>query len=150
MDFQRDVTRQIEELREEIDRLKRSSTPQDWTPTVTQGAGVTVAVGHAVYWPSGPLVFVSAAIGLTSAGTGGNVIVIGNVPAAIAPSELGLIGAAIIIDAGTTDYHAGLYAAGSSDWRMKVSGNADYLGAAPAYTIANGDSIEFKALYQRL
>src|SRR5215210_6522373 len=56
-----------------------------WTPTLTQGAPVTVTVVLARYTTVGKTAFVQFQLTLSTAGTANTQIVLGGIPAAIAP-----------------------------------------------------------------
>ena len=121
----------------------------DWTPTVTQGVGVAVTVTEAKYCVVGKVCHLYAKLVLASAGTGGQRVVIGGVPVAAQTAYTNsIVGQAHVRDAGTTRYAGQLYALTASTFCIFVDGNADQLGATPAYTIANTDELWITATYR--
>ena len=59
----------------------------DWTPTVNQGGAVAVTVNYAKYVKIGYLAHTLFAVTATAAGTSGNNIIVGGIPAAITPAS---------------------------------------------------------------
>ena len=126
----------------------------DWTPTLSQSAGITITVTRARYVIVGKIAVVQITLALTSAGTAGQRIYLAGIPAAIAPLSTGGIsnpigtfgyfdaapgafysGTAIVMNATTLAFSAG-------------GSNNDHLGVAPALTIANGDTIGVQGCYE--
>lgn len=125
--------------------LKREAV-STWTPTVTQGAAITSSSNTGTYLVLGPMVAVQMAFTASSAGTGGNTIVIGGL-GGLWP-VVNPIGTFRVVDNGTTVYTGAVVHYGANDWRLQVNQNNGYLGGAPAYTIASTDVIEVNLFYR--
>lgn len=136
---------------QEVNFLTRDSW-QNWTPTVTQGVAVGITVDYARYVVLANTVIVQARLAITSAGTAGNAIVIGGIPAAVAPVRggtfLDVIGTMIVQDTGTAYYHGGLVSSGVTNW-VAMAHNGAQIGVAPNFALANGDYIGIQATYER-
>ena len=150
-----ELVRQVNSLQKQIDDLVKPEVGRwvSWTPTITQSVAVTVRVVYARYNIVNNIVSVYVALETTSAGTITNAIVIGGQPTSIYPAYnlgQGIIGSAVIHDAGTTVYTAALAAKSSTDWRMFVTSNGNYAGITPNFALANGDYISFYGVYKKL
>lgn len=149
-----DVIRRLTRLERFIDGLIKPETGRwvDWTPTLAQLGAVTVTVTVARYEAKGDTVTVEVRLDVTSAGTVGNPVVIGGVPSAIAPANVGnlnVIGNGMVYDTGTMAYEGSLVAVGVSDWRFITNGVGNYVGITPNFALASGDVISFRATYKR-
>lgn len=149
-----ELIKQITRLQRQVDGLIKPEVGRwvDWTPTVTQLGAVTATVIYARYELSGNTVNAQMRLDITSAGTIANAIIIGGVPAAISPANVGsinVIGNGIVHDISTVVYEGSLVAVGASDWRFLVSGVNNYIGITPSFALASGDAISFQATYER-
>lgn len=156
MDFYERLVTEITGLQRRVERLERIESPgewQDWTPTLTQNVSVSFTTSYARYLTVGRLVVVRCLLLITGAGTGGNVIVVGGIPAAIAPAHSGATpittGAFSYFDTGTSFYAGSVFPVGVSTLQFICSGVASYLGATPNFAAANGDRISFNAVWER-
>lgn len=125
-----------------------------WTPTVTQGVGVSVSVAYARYAVVGDIVTHQIYLNITSAGTAGQPIQVAGIPAAIQPTNVSVavsaIGTAVVVsNSAATWYHAALVATAANDLRMVINQNPSYLGTLPNVGLVNGDIISFQATYER-
>ena len=123
----------------------------DWTPTVTQSGAVSVSITYAKYLRLGNLALVMMWLTCTNAGTGNNDIVVGGIPAAIAPANTGTpcVGVATVRDAGTGFYNGNVMPASASTVKFvtpQTSGGA-YIGKTPNFALANTDEISFVAMW---
>lgn len=149
-----DLVKRINDLQRQVDNLIKPEVGRwvDWTPTVTQSIAVTATVTYARYELRGNTVNVSVRLDITSAGVIANVIIIGGVPTAISPANVGsmnVIGNGVVWDVSVARYQGSLIAVGVSDWRFQASGNSNYIGITPSFALASGDIISFKATYER-
>lgn len=154
MDFQKDVTERILELEREIDRLKRSSVWEDWTPTVTQGVAVTISLIEAKYLVEGQRVSMYAVFTATSNGTAGQSIVIGGIPSAATPASslVGVfpLGLATVVDVGVSGYSGFIFAPSSAtSWFFLDTVTHTNIGLNPNFGLVNADSIQINAMYRR-
>jgi hypothetical protein len=143
----------IEELIRRLTKLERDFEGlikpevggwKDWTPTVTQGVAVAVTVTEAKYKVKEDDVRIYARLAVTGAGTAGQTIVLAGWAAALNPNPGPAgwpMGVAIIIDAtGPTNYSAVCrYSSNNLIFASQTANN--FLGANPAFTLANGDAI---------
>ena len=125
----------------------------DWTPTVTQGAAVTVTVTEAKYCVIGKVAHFYAKVALTSAGTAGQYIVIGGIPAAAAMAATAYysVGHFVAYDAAPSAlFYAGVLRSNNnaSALIMNTDGGTGALGINPAWTVANGDSLNISGTYR--
>lgn len=124
----------------------------DWTPTITQSGAVSISISYAKYKIINKMAIIIAQINMTGAGTGGNDIVIGNIPAAIQSLHAGgtitMSGFATVLDSGTTIYVGSLIGASASTFKIIINQNAGYLGSIPNLALASGDSISLIATHR--
>jgi hypothetical protein len=122
----------------------------DWTPTVTQSGAVTATVTMARYARVGNVVHVEAYLAITGAGTTANSITIGNLPVNVAnPAAWRVVGAGSVVDVSVGPYSGSVVATGAATLAFVISGAGNgYLGAGPAFALANGDIISFSATYE--
>lgn len=117
---------------------------QSWTSvTVTQSATVTGTIATSWYQRGRDKTFqASLKWTASSAGTAANAIVIST------PLTLGNIdyvrGTAHVLDNGTTHYVAAIQQLSTTTMNLVVSGNAGFLGVAPAFTLASTDVIQLE------
>lgn len=123
-----------------------------WTPTVAQGVGITVTNQYSRYHQSGRLITGWFAVTCTTAGTGGQLIVV-DMPADSVATDLPC-GVATYLDASTGQNYQSLLVAGSSggviNFEMRVADvSADpRLGVGVPITVANGDVIRGQFSYE--
>lgn len=125
---------------------------QSWTPTVMQLGAVTVTVTFARYLVMGQMVMLEAVLNVTGAGTVGNAIVIGGLPAAIRPvnaiSNVHVLGTMNIADASAGLHFIGALVHAGVDSMQGIRDNTGvFIGAG--FALANGDTIGFNATYER-
>lgn len=132
------------------------ATVTSFTPTLTQSGAVTKTVSYARYvvLPAIDLVFVHMRLLITGAGTVGNDIVVGNLPAAIAIINANddfsdLLGEFIYLDNGSTLYAGSVYAASTTTVKFMVSGSAAAMGTSPSFACANTDKLGLRLMYMR-
>jgi len=150
-----ELTRRLNLLQRQVDGLIKPEVGRwmDWTPTVTQSVAVTVTVTYARYVVFGDSAIIIARLGVTSAGTGNNVISVAGLPtiAQIAnPNTLGVIGTGLVTTGGgTTIYQGALIGFGANELRFFAHNATNYFGVVPNFALANGDVISFQAAYER-
>lgn len=151
-----DIIRQVARLQRQVDGLVKPEVARwvDWTPQVLQSGAVTVTITYARYKTDlDGTVTVQARLTVTSGGSGGNAVVITNIPAAIAaknPSTYTIIGSGFILNTtASIHYHGALMAVGASDWRIITDGSSDFLGTNPSFALANNHQISLQAVYER-
>lgn len=88
--------------------------PTAWTPTVSQPGAVTVTVSRASYWRVGRLVTCEMYLAVTGAGSAGNAVIIGGLPAAMVASNALAWGSGFLFDASTGIFFQWLSVAESS------------------------------------
>ncbi len=124
---------------------------ENWSPTVTQGVSVAVTVDFCRYRRIGYSCRVAARLVVTGAGTNASAIVIGGQPAAATPRFEGnacQIGTAFVLDSGTINYVGALSAQDFVGWQIMLDQAGNWLGANPAFALANNDIITFEAEYE--
>jgi hypothetical protein len=87
----------------------------------------------------------------TAAGTAGNKILVGGLPANIADHNNLLplvVGIGAVLDSGTTIYQTAACAYDATTIQFFRDGEADFLGLAPAMTLANNDEISMTLTYE--
>jgi len=125
-----------------------------YTPTVTQGVGVTCTVNYAKYARVNKIIHVSVALQFTSAGTANSSIVVSlPVTAAAGTGAFGnSLGAGGFFDLSALAQYSGSVqqngTTGMSLYSDQASGGGSFLGQFPAVTIANGDYMFLFATYQ--
>jgi len=155
MDILDQLAAKIHELQRRIEALETLETIGgtgvwiDWTPTITQSGAVTCTVTEAKYIVIGKVCMVQIKLGVTSAGTGGNAIVIGGQPAAMRPAlARQTIGTAAILDTGTASYWAFVFCDTVTTWSFIDPGTRGNVGINPNFALANTDGISLTATYR--
>ena len=123
---------------------------ENWTPIVEQPTAVTATIVEAKYCLVGQICHIYASLLVTGAGTGNNPIIVAGLPvdAQIGCVQELCIGSAEIKDAGNLYYHAAVMVHAAEAVKFLDSGQADYVGVAPNYALANNDVISFSATYR--
>lgn len=118
-----------------------------YTPTLTQGATITKTVNRAAYTKVGRTVTVSVFMTATSAGTAGQVLILG-LP--VAPAADLQIGVCYITDTSVpTRYVCTVLTSGGALLvQANQAGGSGHFGVNPAVTIASGDQITFAITYE--
>ena len=117
--------------------------PQAWTSvTVTQSATVTGTIATSWYKRDNGFFTASLKWTASSAGTAANAIVI-STPLTLGNIDYGR-GTAHVLDNGTTHYVAAIQQLSTTTMNLVVSGNAGFLGVAPAFTLASTDVIQLE------
>lgn len=123
----------------------------NYTPTLTQSATPTYTVEYASYMKIGRMVTVQLSLGLTSAGTAANAVVIG-LPTGIGnPVGYRMLGHAGIYDASASAWYLGMAQyASTTTFTIVQSGFGGSLGAAGSFTaaLASGDKVTAQLTYQ--
>jgi len=118
-----------------------------WTPAIAQSAAVS-GTSDSSYTRAGRLITAQGVVTASSAGTGGSLITTTLPVSAKVPASIKVIGTFMVLDAGTVLYAGAVVLTSSTSARFLVSGNTDYLGVAPGYTVAAGDVITFVLQYE--
>jgi hypothetical protein len=122
-----------------------------WTPTLTQTIGVNVTIGHAKYMALGKVALVNMLVTATSTGQAGRDIVVGGIPSAIAIVQTAYqvcLGQFTGYDTGTNIYAGSVHGGTSNTVSFRSDANNGALGAAPAWQLANTDTISFTASWE--
>lgn len=121
------------------------------TITLTQGVSCVPTVNYARYRVIGKTAHVQIKITAGGAGTPGSDVVIGGLPAVIAPKRTGgdtICGSGVFTDTGTAKYVVAADVITSSTVKL-VGYNANgYFGAAPAVTVASTDVVSLDLAYE--
>lgn len=140
----------------EIERLKAmllNPIWSNWSPTLTQSGSVTFTTAYARYVTLGRLVMIECRLQITGTGTAGNAIIVGGIPAAIAPAQTGnqadARGSWTFLDSGNTWYVGSLYPGPSNNLGFMSYGNGNLLGITPNFALANNDRLGFHAVWER-
>lgn len=146
-----ELAREFRQIKDRLDLLERGRGEvgrwQDWTPTVTQSVSVTFTNTFARYIVIQKLVFFRARLGVTSAGTTGNAVIIGGLPFSFA-SVSGHVGTIRILDSGTGNY-VGILAVNTATSVVGVAdGLANVIGITPNFALASGDTITVEGAYE--
>jgi hypothetical protein len=125
----------------------------DWTPTVTQGVSVTATVTEAKYMIVGKMLHAYGRLAITSAGTNGEVIRVGNLPAPVAwnANSENVIGLMVVGDTSTARRQGFARSTASSSGALIVAHDVittGVMGNNPAMALANGDTIGFSVTYR--
>lgn len=155
-DLIKKIIRDINDLKDRVNTLTKIDGPAktwtDWTPTVTQSGDVTFTTTYCQYLLVGKLAHVRGQLTITGSGTTANAIVIGNIPSAVAPLDVGsysLVGVGYVRKAGVDRYTGGLHAESSSTFRIYLNAaGGNPIGINPNIALANGDVISFSAAYR--
>jgi adhesin HecA-like repeat protein len=120
-----------------------------FTPTLTQGVGVAVTVNIAHYIKIGRQATVFIQVTASATGTAGGGIVIGAIPAAIAPLTANASAGVGIGLVGTSPSRVGaVIAVAGSQLEIQVDNNTGFLGAAPAVTLSSGVVVALTATWE--
>ena len=125
-----------------------------FTPTVTQVGSLTVTVNRAAYVIVGKIAHVTLWLSIASGtGTAGNAIVIGNLPAALAPAATAgnnnPVGIAWATDSGTANYPSCTVVFVTSTTLNLVDPNtASVQGVAPSWALAAADILRAVLSYE--
>lgn len=147
-----ELVKRINDLQRQVDSLIKPEVGrwQTWTPTVTQSVAVTVTVTFARYVVRDNTVILRASLAVTGAGTIANAVVIGGLPAALAPvSAAGVAGIIRIFDSGTAFYVGSMEFLNSTSFQGFAHLETDAIGIDPSFALASGDTISFEAAYER-
>jgi hypothetical protein len=119
-----------------------------FTPTLTQGAALTLTSVVGRYFQIGKLVIATVNFTINSAGTAGNQMIIGSLP--VAALTRGVPGNGIFIDASASAYSiTSIWASSTSASLMATTSTAaSPFGAAPAVTAAAGDQVNMTFIYE--
>jgi hypothetical protein len=110
-----------------------------WSPTVSQGSGVTVTNTYSHYLKWGRLFLATFALTAGSSGTSGGNIVI-TLPEAAANTEA-IRGGIQVLDLSASQNHVGMIAGVSTSTVVGVygAGGGGNIGTNPAFALASGD-----------
>lgn len=145
------AVREVERRLERLEAQERYGGWVDWTPTVNQGGAVACTVVEAKYCLIGKVCCVQAKIGITGSGVAGNSIQISGQPTVIQPalaSGYQPIGVCFALDAGVNVYFGSLIAFSGISWSLTCDTTGGFVGENPNFALANGDGIQFTALYR--
>jgi hypothetical protein len=136
-----------------------TGAPTTFTPTLTQSGAVTSSSALGRYWIFGKLAVVKTHNVASSAGTGGNDIVIGGIPTAVAPaysqSTFGAgtaeaaTGSGHILDSGSAGYPCTVFPASSTTLKLisDAGTTGSNAGSNPNFALASGDVVRASILY---
>lgn len=121
-----------------------------WTPVVKQGATtLTGTASTAKYTKIGKKVFCELQFSITSAGSAGTAINIGNLPFAPSEGSYFVGGSFMYFDSGTNFYiGAAIWNTADSTVRGAVHLQADVIGVLPSFTAASGDFVTFSFQFE--
>lgn len=151
-----DLLRQIRRLERrvaDLERVEGGGAWSDWLPTLTQSGSVSVSVAYARYTTIKRSVILQARLTITSAGTAGNSIVVGGIPAVIAPVTYGnqadARGVFTFLDNGNTWYTGSVYPVSASKLAFMSYGNGNLFGITPNFAVANNDRLGISVVWER-
>ncbi len=123
-----------------------------YTPTVTQGSGVSLTVDYCKYLYGPKTITMQGQLTMTAAGTSGEVITVGLPVASVSSSSYRVIGNGTVIDVSPFEtYH--LAAIQNTTSTISFQGDANQgnnFGVTPAFALASGDIISFSICYEIL
>lgn len=131
-----------------------SETWTDFTPTLTQSGAVTITVTRARYQIIGKIAHVQIKLDVTGSGTGNNNIVIGAIPAAIAPVFFGsssgqIAGVGVVADVSASlQWGATAEALSASTIAFQGFGVAGRVGVTPNFALASGDVVALNGFWE--
>lgn len=129
--------------------VQLSPTWVAWTPTLTQTGNLSPTVNLGKYLIVGKLVTVAVYLTVTAAGTTNTPVILGGIPAAIAPLvATDVVGTFRYTDTGTAWYVGAVYVMSSSTLQFTVHNAASDLGQTPNFAAANGDVLAFKGCWE--
>lgn len=125
-----------------------------FTPTLTQGVGVTITVTRARYIIIGKLAVVIVTVAATSSGTSGSPIALTAIPAAIAPAVTSVSGphtigvATAYLGAGNFR-HMAVVPYGASEFRfIKDDAGTNWFGNTPSLQMVSGGHLSIACAYE--
>lgn len=121
-----------------------------FTPTLSQNGARTLTVQYARYLKLGRIAHVQIMVTATNAGTAANAIIIGAIPAAIAPLQTGTsrhCGTALTVVGGTHRIVSCVPVL-STTIQFMGYGVSNYLGVDPSVALANGDTMACTLMYE--
>lgn len=148
------LTQKVAELQRLYERLKGQETIPvinwtTWTPTITQSGSVTFTNTYCRYMVIEKLATVQFTLAVTSAGMTANPIIVGSIPAAIAPVQASLIvGAGLIVDSGTANFPCVVQVLTAATLRFVDTETGGRVGENPAFALASGDFILGEAKWE--
>jgi hypothetical protein len=133
-----------------------SEPPQQWTPVVTQGVGITTTPNKRFYQRANGRIDLHMDVTCTTAGTASNVVVVGGLPFAF-PASTDFYGTFLYFDTGNVNLTGIAQPASTSTFNLVMSEHNNLLGpdhnnswgdaggvadpTAIGFAIANGDAI---------
>jgi len=131
-------------------RTAQLGAANTWTPTWTQNGNVTKTVNVANYWKIGRVVYGELFMTATGAG-GSSVAMTVSMPDTMvySGSPAIVLGSGSVVDAsgGPVFYAGALLATSTTALTIQVHNSLAAVGAAPAFTIASGDTISMSFRY---
>lgn len=133
------------------------STWTTFSPTMTQSGSVALTTATGRYHYVGYRCTLHIFLDPSGTGTIANDIVIGNIPAAIAPrvsgeisagNQEGALGNGYYFDSGTGGYTGICFFASSSTLKMKQANQTANVGTAPSIAVAAADSMHLDITYE--
>jgi len=129
-----------------------------FSPTLTQSGSVTLTTATGRYFHIGYRCMLHIFLDLGGTGTTSNDLVVGAIPAAIAPKSSGTLGSATdtytgtgyYFDSGTTNYTIVPFFDTSSTLRFRWTGSTGTtnMGSGPAFAAAAADSLIIDIFYE--
>lgn len=120
--------------------------PTTFTPTLTQGVGITSSAASGTCFQLGRVVFFFASFTANSAGTAGQAIILGGLP--IAGQALSGLANGIYVSSVITRLIGSMASAPSVSLAFFGADNgASNFGVSPAVTVTSGDSITVSGWY---
>lgn len=119
-----------------------------WTPTIAQTGNVALTVNNASYITFGKTALVMARCTTTAVGGGSTGISMAALPVSIKDANSRTALGAFVFDHGGTLYSGTVTAASATSIEFLSTGQANFLGAAPAFTIASGDILGVALLFE--
>jgi hypothetical protein len=126
--------------------VQGSAAWTSWTPTVTQGVGVTVTNTRSRYLQWGKLVIARAYLAVTSSGTSANVITVSLPTTAVGSEDVS--GTVHIFDTSATTNHVGIASSNGTNGAVGIENAGGLIGVTPAFAIASGDTIRVQIHYE--
>ncbi len=149
-----DLVKQVNSLQKQVDALVKPEVNRwmDWSPTFAQGVAVNATINYARYTVIGNVVHIICKVTFTSAGTGGSLISLSDLPYgnANATNEFqGVIGFFEYTDTGTANYLGFVYSTASTGGAFLDSVTKNFLGINPNFAVANTDEFGFNLTYEK-
>jgi hypothetical protein len=130
--------------------LNPSARWQTFAPSITQSVNVTFTTNYSKYMVEGNLCTFQCSLGVTSAGTASNKIVVSKPISSVGSHPNKTVGIATLIDASPfTTYVCSVRdpASGTLEFENDASA-ANVVGVTPAFTLASGDVISLSVSYE--